>query len=64
MAMLTVNADEHEVMQRMHRPDDGKRSVVILGPEEHDEWLHATNVETVRAMLRLYPPEDTLARPM
>jgi putative SOS response-associated peptidase YedK len=38
-AMLTVNADSHPIFQRMHRPGDEKRMVVILGPDEYDEWL-------------------------
>ncbi|MDC6130522.1 SOS response-associated peptidase family protein [Burkholderia gladioli] len=58
MAMLTVNADEHEVMTHMHRLDDEKRSVVILRPEDHDEWLHTDNLESARAMLQLWPATD------
>ena len=38
-AMLTVNADGHPVFQRLHRPGDEKRMVVILDPSEHDAWL-------------------------
>ena len=38
-AMLTVNADGHPVFGRMHRPDDEKRIVVILDPQQYDEWL-------------------------
>ena len=30
-------------MGRMHRPNDEKRSVVILRPDDYDEWLHSTN---------------------
>ncbi|WP_186033538.1 SOS response-associated peptidase [Burkholderia gladioli] len=63
MAMLTVNADEHDVMKHMHRPGDEKRSVVILQPEDHDEWLHTPNVDAARALLQLWPPEDMLAQP-
>ena len=33
--MLTVNADGHTLMSRMHRPDDEKRMVVILGRDEY-----------------------------
>ncbi|WP_126242325.1 SOS response-associated peptidase [Burkholderia gladioli] len=61
MAMLTVNADEHEVMQRMHRPDDEKRSVVILRTEDHDEWLHTLNNEAARTMLQFRPADDLIA---
>ena len=38
-AMLTVNADDHPLMRRFHRPEDEKRMVVILGPEEYLPWL-------------------------
>lgn len=38
-AMLTVNADGHPVMQRMHKPGDEKRMVVILAPEDYLPWL-------------------------
>ncbi|MBU9173963.1 SOS response-associated peptidase [Burkholderia gladioli] len=58
MAMLTVNADEHDVMKHMHRPDDEKRSVVILRPEDHEEWLHAKNPDSARGMLQPWPGSD------
>nr|WP_279609556.1 SOS response-associated peptidase family protein [Burkholderia gladioli] len=61
MAMLTVNADGHEVMGRMHRPDDEKRSVVILRPEDHHEWLHAQDSEETCIMLQLWPAYEMLA---
>ncbi|WP_420465805.1 SOS response-associated peptidase [Panacagrimonas sp.] len=38
-AMLTVNADGHPVFQRMHRPEDEKRMVVILHADQYDPWL-------------------------
>jgi putative SOS response-associated peptidase YedK len=37
--MLTTNADGHPFMRRFHKPDDEKRCVVILEPEEIDLWL-------------------------
>jgi putative SOS response-associated peptidase YedK len=63
MSMLTVNADGHVVMGRMHRPDDEKRSVVILDPADYDEWLHTENVEVARSMLQLCTAEKMLAIP-
>jgi hypothetical protein len=33
--MLTVNTDCHKVMQRFHKPDDEKRMVVILEPDQY-----------------------------
>ncbi|KWZ35236.1 SOS response-associated peptidase family protein [Burkholderia anthina] len=63
MAMITVNGDEHPIMKHMHRPGDEKRSVVILRPDDWEEWLTTSNVEAARAMLQLYPAEDMAAEP-
>ena len=47
--MLTLNADAHPLMNRMHKPDprlapdkQDKRSVVPIGLEDVDQWLHGT----------------------
>lgn len=64
MAMITVNADEHPIMRHMHRPGDEKRSVVILRPDDGEEWLTTSNVEAARAMLQFYPAEDMIAESM
>ncbi|KWZ34749.1 SOS response-associated peptidase family protein [Burkholderia anthina] len=63
MAMITVNADGHRVMSRMHKPDDEKRSVVILRPDDWEEWLTTPNTEAARAMLQLYPAEEVVTEP-
>ncbi|KWE79364.1 hypothetical protein WT54_27550 [Burkholderia territorii] len=63
MSMLTVNADGHAVMGRMHKPGDEKRSVVILRPADYDEWLHTENVEAARTLLQLYPADDMVVAP-
>ncbi|WP_347336960.1 hypothetical protein [Burkholderia sp. A1] len=61
MAMLTVNADDHEVMKHMHRPDDEKRSVVILRPEDHDEWLHGMHFNFLRTLFQQWPADDMIS---
>src|SRR5450755_960501 len=38
-AMLTVNADDHGLMRRFHKPGEEKRMVVILDPQDYDAWL-------------------------
>ncbi|ABI87399.1 hypothetical protein CH72_2975 [Burkholderia ambifaria AMMD] len=63
MAMITVNADHHPIMSRMHKPADEKRSVVILQPDDWEEWLTTPNTEAARAMLQLYPAEEMVAEP-
>ncbi|MDN7858332.1 SOS response-associated peptidase family protein [Burkholderia cepacia] len=63
MTMITVNADGHPVMSRMHKPADEKRSVVILRPDDWEEWLTTPNIEAARAMLQLYPADKMVAVP-
>lgn len=57
--MLTLNADHHPLMNRMHRPDpmrppnmQDKRSVVPIALENVDTWLHGTVTEA-RALIVL-----------
>lgn len=40
-SMLTVNADEHPVMKQFHKPEDEKRTPVVLAESQFDEWLSA-----------------------
>jgi len=47
-AMLTVNADGHPVFQRMHKPDEEKRMVIILAPADYDAWLNCSVAEAPR----------------
>ncbi|WP_310564825.1 SOS response-associated peptidase family protein [Hydrogenophaga sp.] len=39
--LLTINADGHEIFGHLHKPQDEKRMVVILGEDQYDAWLHA-----------------------
>lgn len=59
--MLTINADAHPLMNRMHKPDtklaadqQDKRSVIPIEPEDYDQWLAGTQAEA-QALLRLAP---------
>ena len=63
MSMLTINADGHPIMGRMHKPGDEKRSVVILPDDEWGDWLRAKSEGEVRAMLRPVGADFLLARP-
>jgi putative SOS response-associated peptidase YedK len=62
--LLTLNADAHPLMNRMHKPDpkrpphmQDKRSVVPIAPADVDVWLHAPQPEAA-ALVRLSPVED------
>jgi putative SOS response-associated peptidase YedK len=59
--MLTVNADEHALMRRFHRPGDEKRSVVLLRPEEYGDWLGARSTDEARSFLNLIPAAEMAA---
>ena len=52
--MLTIHAAGHEVMQHFHKPEDEKRSVVVLNDLDYLPWLHADTAQA-KAMLRLAP---------
>ena len=67
--MLTLNADAHPLMRRMHRPAidprtkvplpperQDKRSLVLLEQQDFDRWLAGT-IEEARALVRLTPVE-------
>jgi len=65
--MLTLNADHHPLMNRMHRPDpkrppdmQDKRSVVPIAPQDVDTWLFAPQAEAAQ-LVRLAPVEDFVA---
>ena len=54
--MLTINADEHPLMQMFHKPADEKRMVVILSPATYQDWLEAP-AEHSMAYMRPMPAQ-------
>ena len=61
--LLTLNADAHPLMRRMHRPDakrppdmQDKRSVVPIEAQDVDTWLHAPQAEAAQ-LVKLAPVE-------
>ena len=40
MTMLTTNADNHPFMLQFHKPEDEKRSIVVIEPEHPQDWLN------------------------
>ena len=68
--MLTLNADEHPLMRRMHKPDpklaadqQDKRSVVPIELSDVDQWLSGT-VQEAQALIKLAPIEVFEAGPV
>ena len=67
--MLTLNADVHPLMNRMHKPDpkrppalQDKRSVVPIEAADVDAWLHAP-LEQAALLVRLAPVDRFVAEP-
>lgn len=57
--MLTINADDHPLMRRMHKPDpkappdkQDKRSVIPLEAADFDQWLEGT-VHQAKGLMKL-----------
>ena len=68
--MLTMNADAHPLMRRMHKPDpkygpneQDKRSVVVIEAGDFQRWLGGS-VEDALALIRLAPVEHFHAAPV
>ena len=61
-SMLTINADGHPIMKHFHKPDDEKRSIVVLNDSNYIPWLHANQVEA-KTMLNLAPNGFLLSEP-
>lgn len=68
-SMLTINADAHPLMKRMHKPDprlppnqQDKRSVIPIEQGDVDLWLAGT-VEEASKLLKLAPVEEFDAGP-
>jgi putative SOS response-associated peptidase YedK len=59
--MVTVNADDHVLLRQFHKhlkPDgtpNEKRGVVILRPDQYDDWLSCRDPERARTFLSLLP---------
>lgn len=65
--LLTVNADGHGLMRRMHRPEDEKRMLVLLPAHDWSRWLQADTAEALgllqEAGSRCLEGEPAPARP-
>jgi putative SOS response-associated peptidase YedK len=61
-SMLTINADGHEVMKNFHKPNDEKRSIVVLKEADYHGWLHASH-EKAKELLTLAPNDFLESEP-
>ena len=61
-SLLTINADGHALMGAFHAPDDEKRSIVLLAPQDHEAWLQA-DPQRAPQLLRPFAAADFVAAP-
>lgn len=71
MSMLTVNCDEHSLLRQFHRNFDKKtgapeekRSVVIIRPQDYDDWLACRDPEHARTFFQLLAPDEYSSAPL
>lgn len=67
--LLTINADDHPLMSRMHRPDptlppdrQDKRSVIAIEAGDVDAWLQGS-IDDARELMRAPPAKAMAAGP-
>lgn len=61
-SMVTINADGHPVMKHFHKPEDEKRSIVVLNENDYARWLSA-NHNDARELLKLSPNNFLISEP-
>ena len=49
-------------MRRFQKPEDEKRSLVILHEQDYDAWLACTRPDLARSFLKLFPAQDMWAQ--
>jgi len=60
--LLTVNADGHALMGRMHRPGDEKRMPVIVPADRYADWLHAS-AQQAQALMQCLAAQQLRGEP-
>jgi putative SOS response-associated peptidase YedK len=63
-AMLTVNADDHSIYRRMHKPEDEKRMPIILERENYGEWLGCSVQEAPKFFRQYRGPLEAIEHPL
>jgi putative SOS response-associated peptidase YedK len=54
--LLTINAEEHRLMNQFHRPTDEKRMIACIDKKDWEEWLCAQAHSS--HLLRAFDPDD------
>ncbi|CAM0788227.1 hypothetical protein AM412_002752 [Acinetobacter baumannii] len=59
--MLTINADNHPFMSQFHKPEDEKRSIIVIPEEYRNDWLNC-NKEKASQFFFEMPADEFQAR--
>ena len=51
MTMLTINADDHPFISQFYKPEDEKRSIVVIEPEHRQDWLNMHHEDAFELLL-------------
>lgn len=63
-SMLTVNAENHELMKRFHKSTEEKRMAVILEPSIYRPWLNnSLTADEVYGLLKAYSADMLTSAP-
>jgi len=62
-SMLTINADDHPLMRRFHKPEDEKRSVVVISPSDREALLNARTEADARGLLQPFDAAEFVTTP-
>ena len=54
--ILTINPQEHALLQQYHKPADEKRMVVVLPPDRYQDWLEAKPEQSMKFM-QMFPAD-------
>ena len=55
-----MNAEQHPLMRSFHKPNDEKRSLVVVPADRREEWLQADDPSQ---FMRNFPAEEFPSRP-
>lgn len=58
--MLTINADSHPLMKRFHKPEDEKRMIVLLEPNQMDKWPQSP-IEAAHSFFQPYDADKMIS---
>lgn len=61
--MLTMNADDHDLLKNYYRAEDEKRILVILPESQYADWLNAPAADAMD-FIRHYPADKLVATPV